>query len=394
MSEQSSALMLLATLSLSLTACEQLGEPPPSARDASLDSPRAPSSFTPAALTVAGREQPLAFTQAPLVGLVRIESWSPREGERWPPITSKGGDEHGNIWTSDLVVGPHDYWRLTAAGPVAQARDLDPFDVRVPPGPGPARPGRFLGIHGDLLITAVSDRESETRVDIYAALVSAPDEPWHVCALYWPVTAVNGELSVWYQGVGPELAGDQIVLLHDASIVHASILDGVVNTLPLDHRPLNLAVGDGRVAWSSGEDGELRVALDDFTRLFHLPTRGYPRWAGASLIIVNGKRLLRWTEAGVVELELPLPGPDLDSAWFGDGEVLWLFTPGQPLWRIDEDGFVDLDLALEWPVAAIASGGVLIWEVARADRMDVYSTEPGSGLEFDHTLVDMFAAPD
>lgn len=328
------------------------------------------------------------------MGLVRIDSWSPREDQQWPPITSKWDGDRGIIWPSTLVVGPHYYWRLTAAGLVAQARDLDPFNALIPPGPGPSRPGRLLGIYGDLLITAVSSPASETRVDIYAALVSAPDVPWHVCALDWPLTAVSGELSVWNRRLGPELAGAQIVLLGDASIVHASILDGVVNTLSLDHRPLDLVVSDGRAAWSSGDDGELRVAVDEFTRLLHLPTRGDARWAGASLIIVDGERLLRWTETRVVELALPLPGPDLGAVWFGDGEVLWLFTPGQPLWRIDEDGFVDLDLALGWPAAASASGGVLVWEVARADRMDIYSTQLGSGLEFDRTLVDMFRAPD
>lgn len=381
MQSRSTIVLALATLSLSLAACDQ------SAPDSSSSPAPAPISFTPLTLTVVGREQPLAFTHAPMMGLVRIDTWNPSEDQQWPPITSKWEDGPKMIWSSTLVVGPHDYLRQTTAGLIAQARDLDPFDVRIPPGPGPARPGGILGIHGDLLITAVSDPASETRVDIYAALVSAPDLPWHVCALDWLLAAVHGELSVWYQGVGPELAGDRIVLLGDDSIVHASVLDGVVSTLPLDHRPSHLIVGDGRIAWFSG-DG-IRVALDDLTRLFVLSRGNGASWVGASLVILENGRLLRWTETRVVELALPLS--ELRPHWFGDGEVLWVFEPGQPLWRIDEDGFVGLDLALEWPVRAGASGGALIWEIARADRLDIYSTQPGSGLPFDRTLIDMFS---
>ena len=121
-------------------------------------------------------------------------------------------------------------------------------------------------------------------------------------------------------------------------------------------------------------------------------------WAGRSIIIETHAAdapLLRWTEAELHALELPLAaGPERDRRWIHDreGAALWLYEPGQPLWRIDEDGFVGLELELDWPHAAIGDEGVLIWSVALADRMEVFSTDPGAGfsLGLDHAQL---AAP-
>ena len=343
-------------------------------------------------MPVASRvEAPLRFTSAPFLALTQIDMYRPKPDQIWPPPTSKHGDVHGAIWKADVHVAPRHYWHGRGAW-LIQSRDLDPRDMVGEPtaeGPGP----RLLGIVGDQLIVARGRGDYRDRtLDVHVALADAPHDPWRLCTLEWPEWAVGLGLTVWYQHVGPVLVGDEIVVLGDQGIVHASALDCELGFLPTPTKPTSLTPGSGRIAWRNG--ARWSIALDDYQRVLNLPYTGHADWAGDSLIIEEEGRLLRWTEDEVVALDFPGPAePTRDRRWRSDGEVLWIYEPGQPLWRIDEQGFVGLDIDLEWPTEARAQAGALIWAVARPDRMDVFSTWPGSGLGLDRDYYSQLLAP-
>lgn len=393
-------LLVLLAASLSLGCESAFGVPSPTPDFPSEREPRAPARV--AELSIERRVRPASFTRGPFFGLTRIDAWSAPDSERWPPLNSKHGYVvgGGNIWSSSILPGPEYDWHPSPIGWIGQPLDRVAAGLKLPPA-GRQPQTQPLGVVGDQLISArsVDTRDAEgyreerdVALEFYAAELDDLHHPWPLGAYDWPESARNRELSVWYQGVGPALAGEELVLLGEHSVLHGWAPGGQLEARTLDHEPRWLSTGlDGRAAWHSWSaetrEGHLHVALDHFGRILELPKTGHAMWAGDSLILEREGQVLRWTEDRTVELELPgLDDLDLDRWWFGDGEIVWIFALGRPLARVDARGHVMLDIELDWPFSVGVGHGRLIWEVVREDRMDVYTTLPGAGFELDRGL--------
>lgn len=292
------------------------------------------------------------------------------------------------VWVSE-----DSYWRASPVGWVVQSHDLAPARLRTEIAKPEASRGRVLGVVGDQLIVArgSSDPRAEPELEIVVALVDALDSPWTLCTLRWPRWALQGERGPWHEYAGPALVDDELVILAEGGLLRASILDGVTRFQPTEHETRALTPGREHVAWRRQEDGHghWSLALEGFDRVVHLPYGGLADWAGDSLILEHEGGLLRWTEDEITKLEIPGSlAPSRARRWFADGELLWIYEPGQPLWRFDGEGFVALELALDWPRAVRAQAGVLLWSLAHADHVELRSSVPGVGLGLDRAWVE------